>query len=204
MRPSLPGVILAGGRSRRMGGGDKALMLLDHRTVLDHVVTRLRPQVTALGINANGDPARFAGFGLPVIADSVLEYPGPLAGILAGLDWAAARFPDAARLLTVAGDMPFLPDDLVRRLQAPRHAGIVCATSAGRLHPVVALWPLSIRRDLHRALVDRGIRKVADFIGGHHSITIDFPLGEVDPFFNVNNPDDLATARRFIARTARA
>ena len=204
MRPSLPGVILAGGRSRRMGGGDKALMLLDHRAVLDHVVASLRPQVSALAINANGDPARFAGFGLPVIADSVLEHPGPLAGILAGLDWAAARFPEAVHLVTVAGDMPFLPDDLVRRLEAPRHAGLVCATSAGRLHPVAALWPLSIRPELHRALVDRGIRKVADFIGGHHSISVDFPVGEVDPFFNVNSPDDLATARRVIARIARA
>lgn len=198
--PALPAVILAGGSSRRMGGGDKALLPLGERTVLDHVIERLRPQVVGLAINANGDASRFDRFGLPVVADSLQGRPGPLAGVLAGLEWMVQRFPAAQRLLTVAADMPFLPEDLVHRLAAAETAGLVCAASAGRLHPVVALWPSGLQAALRHALLDQGIRKVTDFIAGQPCIVVDFPVGEVDPFFNINRPEDLASARHLMGR----
>lgn len=183
-----------------MGGGDKTLLPLDGRTVLDHVIERLAPQVTALAINANGDPDRFGRFALPIIADSLPGRLGPLAGVLTGLEWMVRCFPAARRLLTVAADMPFLPDDLVRRLAAADTIGLVCAASAGRVHPVVGLWPSGLQAALRHALLDRGIRRVTDFIDGQPCSVVDFPVGEVDPFFNINRPEDLASARHVMGR----
>src|SRR5690349_23217899 len=143
--PVTAGVLLAGGLSRRMGGGDKCLRMLGGRPILEHIVERARPQVAALALNANGDPGRFAAFGLPVVADGIPDFAGPLAGVLAGLDWAAAQVPGAAWVASFAGDAPFLPCDLVARLHeaiAGDGADLACARSAGQAHPVFGLWPV--------------------------------------------------------------
>lgn len=196
---SIVGVLLAGGLSRRMGGGDKALRPLGGRTLLDHVVERMRPQVAALVLNANGDPARFAAFGLPVVPDSVPDFAGPLAGILAGLDWAAANRPDCSFVLSVPSDAPFLPRDLVARLRHGMEAAgadLACAASGGQPHPVVGLWPVRLRADLRRAVVAEEIRKVDRFTARYRLATVDFPEESpgLDPFFNANRPDDLDRA----------
>jgi molybdopterin-guanine dinucleotide biosynthesis protein A len=198
----LVGLLLAGGQSRRMGGGDKALRELGGVPLLARVVERLRPQVDALLLNANGDPARFAAFGLPVAADSVPGFAGPLAGILAGLDWAAANRPDCPFVLSVATDAPFLPRDLARRLVtaiSESGADLACAASGGRAHPVFALWPVRLREDLRRAVVEEGIRKVDQWTARHRLVTADFADRPVDPFFNANRPEDFATAAALLA-----
>src|SRR5436190_12863906 len=146
-----------------MGGGDKALRVIGGVPLLERVIERMRPQVETLVLNANGDPARFAKFGLPVVPDSVPDFAGPLAGVLAGLDWTAAHEPDCRFVVSVASDAPFLPADLVTRLAeelASANADLSCAASAGRAHPVFGLWPVRLREDLRRALLEEGIRKV--------------------------------------------
>lgn len=198
---SIAGVLLAGGLSRRMGGGDKSLRLLGGRAILDRVVERVRPQVAALVLNANGDPARFAAFGLPVVADGVAGFAGPLAGVLAGLDWAAANRPDCDTVASVATDAPFLPADLVARLAAGRAeagADLACAASGGQAHPVIGLWPVRLRGDLRRALVEEGMRKVDVWTGRYRLAVVDFPVGRIDPFFNANRPEDLAAAEALL------
>jgi molybdopterin-guanine dinucleotide biosynthesis protein A len=195
------GLLLAGGLSRRMGGGDKTLRAVAGRTLLERVVERLRPQVAALVVNANGDPARFARFGLPVVADSVPGFAGPLAGILAGLDWTAANRPDCEAIVSVATDAPFIPGDLVARLIAgARDAGapLACAASAGRAHPVFGLWPVRLREDLRHALVAEGVRKVDLFTARYGLATVSFAAEPVDPFFNANEPQDLAAAEALL------
>jgi molybdopterin-guanine dinucleotide biosynthesis protein A len=189
------GVILAGGLARRMGGGDKPLAEIAGRPILQLVIDRLKPQCAALAINANGDPARFSAFGLPVVADSVEGFAGPLAGVLAGMDYAAAS--GAADVLSAPGDTPFLPADLLSRLEAARTrsgARIVVAVSNGRTHHAVALWPVALRDELRRALVEEGERKVSAFIGRYANVVVDWPAEPYDPFFNVNRPEDLARA----------
>jgi molybdenum cofactor guanylyltransferase len=196
------GLLLAGGLSRRMGGGDKALRLLAGVSLLDRVIARLRPQVGALVINANGDPARFAGFGLPVVADSVPDFAGPLAGVLAGLDWAAAFRPDWEFVASVATDAPFLPSDLVMRLlQGMRDAGadLACAASGERAHPVFGLWPLRLREDLRHAVVVEGVRKVDAWTARHKLVRVSFADRPIDPFFNANRPEDLTAAAALLA-----
>ena len=196
---AVAGVLLAGGLSRRMGGGDKNLRLLGGRPVLAHVIERVRPQVAALALNANGDPKRFADYGLPVVADTVEGFAGPLAGVLAGLDWAGEAAPRCAWLLSAPTDAPFLPTDLVRRLlDRARGAEVVVAASDGRSHPVAALWSVSLREPLWNALA-RGIRKVEDFTRDRHVGMAEFPADPVDPFFNLNRPEDLAEAERLLA-----
>jgi molybdopterin-guanine dinucleotide biosynthesis protein A len=198
---NIVGLLLAGGLSRRMGGGDKCLRLLGGRSLLDRVVDRLRPQVAALVLNANGDPARFAAFGLPVVADSVPDYAGPLAGILAGLDWAAEHRPDCPLVASVPTDAPFLPADLIRRLEAGRaeaDADLACAASGGQPHPVIGLWPVRLRADLRHAVLDEGIRKVDRWTGRYRLATVTFDDRPVDPFFNANRPEDLAAAEYFL------
>ena len=195
------GIVLAGGLARRMGGGDKSLRRLGDRPVLDWVVERLRPQVSALAINANGDAARFAAWGLPVAADTVADFPGPLAGVLAGLDWAAA-LPGVTHVASVASDTPFLPRDLVARLAAALGDGahdLACAASAGRRHPVFGLWPVALREELRRALVEEGLHKVDRWTGRYRVAAVEFATLPVDPFFNVNEPADLAVAERLCA-----
>ena len=199
---SIAGILLAGGLSRRMGGGDKCLRPLGGRAILAHVIERARPQVRSLALNANGDPARFRDFGLPVVADSVEGFAGPLAGVLAGLDWAAAEVPGVAWVASFATDAPFLPRDLVPRLVAGLANGrfeLACAASGGQAHPVFGLWPLALRPALRRALVEEDVRKVDVFTARYKLAMVDFPIGEVDPFFNTNSPDDLESAERLLA-----
>jgi len=204
-RPTPIGVLLAGGLARRMGGGDKPLRTIGGRTILELVIERMRPQAAALLLNANGDPARFAAYGLPVVADSVAGNPGPLAGVLAGLEWTAARRPDCKLIVTVATDAPFLPTDLVARMAARMEAegaDLACAASGGQAHPVIGLWPVRLRDELRRALVEEGIRKVDVWTGRYRLATVDFPTEPIDPFFNANRPEDLEAAAVLLAKSS--
>lgn len=197
------GVVLAGGLARRMGGGDKGLRALGGRPILARIIDRLRPQVDGVIINANGDPARFAEFGLPVAGDAVEGFAGPLAGVLAGLAWAREKRPDVTDIVTVPSDGPFLPRDVVAQLGAARDqakADLACAASGGQAHPVVGLWPLGLHDDLHHAVVAEGIRKVDVWTARHKLALANFATDPVDPFFNANAPDDLAEAERLLAR----
>jgi molybdopterin-guanine dinucleotide biosynthesis protein A len=190
-----------------MGGGDKALLQIGGATILDRVLGRLRPQCAGIVINANGDPQRFAATGLPVVADSVPDYAGPLAGILAGLDWAAAHARDVAWIGSVPGDCPFLPSDLVGRLHAARVAAgteLACAKSGDWRHPVVGLWPVALRDDLRRALVAEGLRKIEVWTERHGVALAEWPDSPFDPFFNVNTPDDAARAEKIAAQHPQA
>ncbi len=187
------GVILAGGLSRRMGGGDKALLPLGQGTLVSHVAARLGPQVSALALNANGDATRFAALGLPVLADSLPDHPGPLAGILAAMDWAAGQ--GAHMVVTAPADTPFLPRDLVSQLERVAEAsGAAIAASGGRTHPVCGLWPVAARADLRAALAG-GMRRLSDWTDRLGAGIAPFPDTPEDPFFNVNTPEDLARAR---------
>lgn len=197
--PSTLGLLLAGGLARRMGGGDKPLRTIAGRTILAHVIERLQPQCDGLLLNANGDPVRFAEYGLPVVADSVPDFAGPLAGILAGLDWLAANRPGAQWLVSVAADTPFIPRDLVERLHQAREAAkvpLACAASGGWTHPVIGLWPIALRADLRRALTVEDERKIDRWTARHGVAQVEWPATPVDPFFNANRPDDLAEAER--------
>lgn len=199
---NIVGLLLAGGQSRRMGGGDKALRLLGGVSLLERVITRLRPQVGALVLNANGDPARFADYGLPIVADSIPGFAGPLAGVLAGLDWVALYRPGWEFVVSVATDAPFLPLDLGARLMrevAETGADLACAASGGRAHPVFGLWPVRLREDLRHAVVVDGVRKVDEWTGRHKLVTVSFADCPVDPFFNANRPEDLTAAVALLA-----
>ncbi len=200
--PPVLGLLLAGGLSRRMGGGDKCLRPLGGRPMLSHAIERVRPQVRRLVLNANGDPGRFAGFGLPVVADGVAGFAGPLAGVLAGLDWAAESAPDLAYVASFPTDAPFLPADLVARLLAPVARGeaeLAAAASGGQVHPVVGLWPVMLRWELRRALTEEGVRKVDVWTARYRLAVVEFPATPIDPFFNANSPEDLAEAEKLIA-----
>lgn len=200
--PPTAGVILAGGLARRMGGGDKTLAKVGNVTLLDRVIDRLAPQCERLVLNLHGDQSRFARVALPAVADSIPDHAGPLAGILAGLDWFAANAPDIAWLVSVPGDCPFLPRDLVWKLHAARSEQarpIACAASGGQAHHVVGLWPLALREPLRRALIDEGLRKVETWTTRHGAALAEWPASPLDPFFNINRPDDLAEASRLAA-----
>jgi molybdopterin-guanine dinucleotide biosynthesis protein A len=197
------GLVLAGGLARRMGGGDKTRIRIGGKTILERVLARLKPQCAAVILNANGDPARFADTGLPVVPDTVPDFAGPLAGILAGLDWAAAHVPAIADVASVPGDCPFLPADLVARLSAARQATgvpLACARSGDWRHPVVGLWPVALREDLRRALVEENMHKIESWTARHGIAIGDWPATPVDPFFNVNTPADAAEAERIAAQ----
>lgn len=205
-REQVAGVLLAGGLSRRMGGGDKCLRDLGGRPILAHIVERAAPQVGALVLNANGDPARFADFGLPVAADVVEGYAGPLAGVLTGLDWAAAKAPGAAWVASFACDAPFFPTDMVQRMLAAVEASgadLACAVTHGRTHPVFGLWPVALREALRRAMVEEEMRKVDLWTARYRLVEVAFPdaetpAGPLDPFFNTNRPEDLEEAGRYL------
>ena len=195
--PSTVGVILAGGLARRLGGVDKPLLRLGGGTVLDRLIERLRPQVSDLVINANGDPLRFAAFTLPVVADSVPGRPGPLAGVLAGLEWTTENRPDAEWTLTVTGDAPFVPRDLVSRLHAERgEAVLATAATGGQIHHAIGLWPVQIVRSLREALFLKGLRQVGSFAELFPRQIVFWEDEPVDPFFNINTAQDLRRAER--------
>ena len=199
--PETLGAILAGGLARRMGGADKARIRIGGATILERVLARLRPQCARLVLNAN-DAGRFVDAGLLVVADSVPDFPGPLAGILAALDLAAAQTPEIAWLLSAPSDCPFLPRDLVARLhRARRDSGtmIACAASSGRRHPVIALWPVALRDDLRKVLAREGTRSVGEWSARYTLAVAEWQTVPVDPFFNVNTPDDVAEAARLAA-----
>lgn len=203
----ITGVILAGGQSRRMGGGDKGMLELGGRPMLSHVIERLAPQVGAMVINANGDAQRFAPFGLPVVADTVGGFVGPLAGVLAGMRWSLAQTPQARWIVTAAGDAPLLPRDLVGRLMAAVEAGpghIALAQSNGELHPVIGLWPVALAGDLETQL-GQGVRKVLHWTDRHGTVPVPFAparIGglDVDPFFNANTPPEFDQLRAMFAK----
>ena len=200
--PPTLGVLLAGGLARRMGGGDKPLRTIGGRTILERAIERFAPQCAALILNANGDPARFAATGLTVVPDEVSGFAGPLAGILAALDWASAHRPDLAYVASAAADTPFLPRDFVARLHAAREAAgvpLACAESGGQAHPVNGLWAVDLRHDLRRALVDEDVRKIDRWTARHGVAHASWPTEPIDPFFNANAPEDLARAERLIA-----
>ena len=195
-------ILLAGGRAGRMGGGDKSLRRIGGASILERVIWTMAPQCAGLILNANGDPARLAAHRLPVVADDVPGFKGPLAGILAGLDWIAAHCPQTALAVSAPTDTPFLPPDLVARLSAARsgaNADIACARSGGVAHPVIAIWPVEIRAHLRHALVEEDLRKVDRFIQRHVLAYADWDAQTFDPFFNVNSPADLAAAETIAA-----
>jgi molybdopterin-guanine dinucleotide biosynthesis protein A len=194
-----PGVLLAGGLARRMGGGDKPMRTIGGKTILERVIARLAPQCDCLILNANGDPARFASFNLPVIPDGVADFPGPLAGILAALDWTAEHRPDVDVILSAAADCPFLPRDLVARLQQARlaeHAQLAVAASDGQSHPVIGLWAVALREQLRHALVVEDVRRIDRWTARFRLATVTWPTAPLDPFFNANTMDDIADAER--------
>jgi molybdopterin-guanine dinucleotide biosynthesis protein A len=193
-RPTIAGVVLAGGRSSRMGGRDKAFALLAGVPLIDRVTARLRPQVREGAISAGADRSRFAALGVPVLADPVAGMPGPLAGLLAGLKWAGERA--FTHVATAAVDTPFFPMDLVARLaDGARHDGVAVARSAGRVHPVFALVPVDLADDLDGFLAGGGSRRAGDWLARHDPAVVDFAFVEgIDPFFNINTPEDLALA----------
>ena len=205
----MAGVLLAGGLSRRMGGGDKCLRALGGQPILAHIIARAAPQVGALVLNANGDPARFAAFGLPVAADVVEGYAGPLAGVLTGLDWAAAIAPGARWVASFACDAPFFPADMVERMLAAVEASgadLACAVTHGRTHPVFGLWPVALREALRRAMIEEEMRKVDLWTARYRLVEVAFPdeqtsAGPLDPFFNTNRPEDLEEAGRYLCGT---
>jgi molybdenum cofactor guanylyltransferase len=197
--PATPGLLLAGGLARRMGGGDKPMRTIGGRTILARVIARLGPQCDGLVLNANGDPARFARFGLPVIPDTVENFPGPLAGILAALDWAAAHRPSVSIVFSAAADCPFLPRDLVGRLHEAlvnEDAQLAVAASDGQSHPVIGLWSVALRDELRHALVQEDVRRIDRWTARYKLATVAWPTEPLDPFFNANTMDDIADAER--------
>ncbi len=199
--PPTLGLVLAGGLARRMGGGDKARIEIGGVSILDRVLATLSAQCTGIIINANGDLGRFADTGCPVVPDNVPGHPGPLAGILAGLDWLVEQNNGIEWIVSVPGDCPFLPDDLVERLHLARRekgtgVSLACARSGKWRHPTVGLWPLALRADLRKALVDEDLRKIEVWTGRHGVAIADWPDQPIDPFFNVNTPEDAERASR--------
>ncbi len=200
--PSTLGVLLAGGLARRMGGGDKPMRTIGGRTILERVIARLSPQCSGLILNANGDPARFAAFGLQVVADDVPGFPGPLAGILAALDWTATNRPETEWVLSAAGDCPFLPRDLVARLHEARareNAQLAVAASGKQSHPVIGLWRVALRDELRHALVVEDLRKIDRWTARYPLATVTWPAEPLDPFFNANTVEDISEAERLAA-----
>lgn len=200
--PATLGVLLAGGLARRMGGGDKPLREIGGQTLLDRAIARIAPQCEGLIVNANGDPARFSALALPVVPDTVEGFAGPLAGVLAALEWAATNRPDIAWVASIPTDSPFLPRDLVARLHEARTSAnvpLACARSGDQAHPVAALWPVSLAADLRHALVVEELRKIDRWTARHGVAGASWPVEPYDPFFNANRPEDLAEAEAILA-----
>jgi molybdopterin-guanine dinucleotide biosynthesis protein A len=200
--PNICGLLLAGGQSRRMGGGDKCLMELGGQTLLRRLIATAAPQVAPLVLNTNSDPALFRDYGLPVAPDVVDGYAGPLAGVLTGLEWAAANAPHCDWVASFASDAPFAPTDLVSRMRTAierEDSDMACASSAGRDHPVFALWPVRLAAELRAAVVTEGVRKVDTWTARYTLARAEFGTAGGDPFFNINRPEDLAAAEVLLA-----
>ena len=204
---TVAGVLLAGGLARRMGGGDKGLTLLGGRPLMDRIIERIRPQVSELIINANGNSARFAEYGLAIVPDVIGDFAGPLAGVLTGMEWAAENAPDAAWVASFATDAPFVPLDLVERLAAAvetEGADIACASSAGWTQPVFGLWPVALREPLRRAMIDEEMRTIKRWTDRYKVALVEFECDPVDPFFNINRAENIAEAETLLARLENA
>ena len=206
MTANVAGVLLAGGRAKRMGGGDKGLRALGGRTIMDYIVERVRPQVAGLLIKANGEPGRFSGYGPPVIAGVISDgaggVAGPLAGVLTGMEWAAVNQPQCPWVATFACDAPFAPSDLVARFVAAveeEGAAMACAASRGRAHPVFGLWPVALAAELRQAMSEEDIRKIDRWTARYNLIEVDFAADPFDPFFNINAPENLTEAERLLS-----
>lgn len=203
--PPTLGLVLAGGRSRRMGGSDKVLLSLAGMTLLEHVAQRLDPQCDGVIVSANRGLPHLPAAPFPIAPDCVAGHLGPLAGILTALEWAAVHRPGVAWVASVPGDTPFIPPDLVRVLhETRRRAGrpLACASSGGRVHFTVGLWPVALRHDLRRTVLDEGCRKMSDWVERHGYAEASWPVDPVDPFFNVNTPDDWKEAQALVERGA--
>jgi len=201
--PSVVGVLLAGGLSRRMGGGFKCLRLIDGVPILDLVVDRAKPQVSSLLLNVNGDPKLFQNYDLPIIQDVIDGYVGPLAGILSGMEWVAVHKPDCLWLVSFATDAPFIPRDLVNRLLHSvevKNGEIACAISNNRTQPVFALWPVKLRHDLRQAIVDGNIRKIEAWTSQYRVVLVEFDTQTYDPFFNANHREDIEEAEQILKK----
>ena len=203
------GVLLAGGRSSRMGGGDKCLRPPGDRPILARIIERLKPQVSDIVINANGESSRFASFGLPVVGDSVAGFAGPLAGVHAGLEWVKANLPGVRYIVTVATDTPFFPLDLVQRFfsELKSYPTLVVARSDEGVHPVIGLWPVAMAPELEDSL-KQGMRKVGSWTKQRGAVEVLFPKVEIggrliDPFFNINEPEELAEADALLRERTR-
>lgn len=192
-------VLLAGGQSRRMGGGDKNQLELGGKSLMQHVLDRVERAGGPTVINANGDPRRYASYDLPVIADVIDGYAGPLAGILTGLEWMARHYPHCTHMVSLATDAPFLPTDMARRLYTGvgPDASIVQAQSNGQRHPVFAIWPVALAADLRRAVCDEGVRKIDNYTDCHSCNVVSFS-GTPDPFLNLNRPEDFVEAEHWL------
>ncbi len=198
---NIAGVLLAGGLARRMGGGDKCLMSIGDKPLLEHMIERAQSQVGPLMINANGDPDRFQSYGLPVRKDVLDGYQGPLAGVLTGMEWVAEEHPDIEWMASFATDAPFIPPELVSYLMKAvidADADMACAITNGRTHPVFALWPVRLKDDLHRAMVEEEMRKIDRWTARYNIIYVEFDTDPLDPFFNVNRPENLAEAEELL------
>ncbi len=198
---NIVGIVLAGGQSIRMGGGDKCLLELNGRYILNHVIDRVKSQVNRLVINANGDVSRFDDFNLPVVNDSFDGFAGPLAGVLTGMEWAIKNEPEVSWIATFASDVPFLPLDTVEQLSfsiIKSSSDMACAKSGGRHHPVIGLWPVRLYEELRNALTNEGIRKIDEWTVGFKRSSADFSSIGIDPFFNINRPEDLAKAEEYL------
>lgn len=200
-REKIAGVLLAGGQARRMGGGDKCLRQIGGRSILSYIIERVSPQVSGMVLNANGDPVRFDAFSLPVRADSIDGFAGPLAGVLTGMDWVMETGNKFDWILTAPTDAPFLPSDLCDRLRTAidtDSTDMARAESGGRAHPVVGLWPVALRDDLFDAMTKEDIRKVDRWTARYAVSDVDFPTVPIDPFFNANTPDDIERAEAYL------
>ncbi|PCJ58680.1 MAG: molybdenum cofactor guanylyltransferase MobA [Rhodospirillaceae bacterium] len=204
--PEIVGVLLAGGQARRMGGREKYLLPLQGRPLLAHVIERARSQVTSLLLNAAGDPDRLSGFGLPIACDVVEGHAGPLAGVLTGMEWALQNAPQCRWIATFATDTPFFPTDLVHHLWAAVEAeesDLARATSAGRPHPVFGLWPVALAPDLRHALTEEGASKIATWTARYRTVDVNFPTEPMDPFFNINQPQDLTRLEALLEKAGK-
>jgi molybdenum cofactor guanylyltransferase len=200
--PPTIGLLLAGGQSSRMGGGDKPLLQIGHVPILDRIIDRMKDQCSELLLNANGDPERFANYDMIIIRDDIDGFKGPLAGILAGMDWTARNRPEIGWIASIATDTPFIPRTLVGSLhdQILRSGSrLACAGSGGWTHPVIGLWPVMLREDLRQALTQEGLRKI-DAWTARYGVTVhEWPIVQFDPFFNANTPEDIIEAENLVA-----